>query len=104
MVENKLIYFSKILTSFIQTWNSHTKHLSVDFSDRCVSLQDGGIFTDMHIQSADGQRFLQMGNGSYKSADGQRFLQMVNGSYKSADGQRFLHYKSSHPSRIKIEN
>ena len=56
---HSLIYFSRILTSFIQTWNLHTKRLRiVHFLDHHVSLKDGAIFTDLHIKPTDGYQFL----------------------------------------------
>ena len=52
----------KILTSFIQTWNFHTKHLRIVL-DLNVSLKDGAIFTDLHIKPTVGHQFLH-----YKSS------------------------------------
>ena len=58
MSKNDLIYFSKILTRFIQTWNLRTKHLRIVliFLDLNVSLKGGTIFTDLHIKHTDGHQ------------------------------------------------
>ena len=49
-------YFSKILSSSIQTSNFGTKHLKIatHFLDRNLSLKDGAIDTDLHIKPIDG--------------------------------------------------